>query len=91
MDATTIYGLIKDLLSSLTGIPRSEINAELELRKDPLRFTEKGTRDLAQQLNTHFANAGHPIPSPGVHPDQTQACKKVRQVSALVRSIFEEA
>ena len=82
MHSNTVYTILKDVLSDLTGIPRAEIYSDQDLKSD-LKFTPAGLFSLSVDLNKAFASAQQPI-EPPLHGDETAAAKIVRDLRILI-------
>ena len=80
LSIATVYSTIKDIISFLTGLPRSAIRQADNLRTK-YRMKEGAVRGLARHINDRFASAGI-----SVKTTECGRCKTVRDLVNLVAS-----
>ncbi len=88
MTNTEAYELLKAKLAELANRAKSGIGRGTVLRDNPpegLGYTDQGLSDLAQVLNTAFANAGAPL-GPPLTPAAVRGTKTVGELIDTIRT-----
>ena len=86
MEFSTIYKLIKELLSEESGLSPKEITATMELTRRPLLYDTQGLRNLARKINAKFQN---PPMNKTLTADQTGEATTVRSLADMVKEAYE--
>lgn len=78
LSTATVYSNVKDIISFVTGLPRSKIRQSDNLR-NKYRMAEGAVRGLAKHINDRFKSQGISVTT-----SECAACQTVRDIVNLI-------